>query len=120
MNFDYLFLAVGEPDFLEELQSQIAQDFPKTQIHSTTSLEDGRDFCQANVYDLILGQANVDGQSIEPMLEGIREMNNDNRDTGALLFGDVKEPIQNLEFTMFSKDLQDYLSPAMTLLSLKR
>ncbi len=120
MNFDYLFLAVGDSDFLTELQTQITQDFPRAQLQTTTDQNDGRDFCQANVYDLIFSQTEVQGESVGPMLDGIREMDNDNRDTGALLFGEVKRPLKSLDFVMVAPNMQEYLAPARTLLSLKR
>lgn len=121
MNFQYKFLVVG-PDmtFCEQAQTQLSEDFPQAFFQVTLSTQDAVDYCQANVFDMIVADNNT--QELEGMIQQIRELNNDNLTTGVMVIGEAQSSFPNLSDIMFANtpmDKGNYLPIAKTLLTLK-
>lgn len=125
MDFEYKILVVSSnPQELEEISRTAGEDFPRSAIDTTTEPQDAVDFCRANVYDLIIADAEVAPMRVAEMVSQIREMSNDNLDTGVLIVGEPQGPVSDLSNIMFAKtrplSRQEYLQCAKILISLKK
>ena len=119
--FAYRFLLVAaDPQRLDQLSESVKADFPRAQIHETLEPSEVADYCRANVYDLIWLASDV--EDVESVRRSVRELDNDNRDTGILAFAPAAGPVADLTGLMFAPSVEDksYLEVAKVLITLKK
>jgi CheY-like chemotaxis protein len=82
----YKFLVVdNEPNLIEAL---LTEDYPGCEVHALTSPEEAIDYCKANVYDIIYTDFNMPQMSGNDFIQGVRELENDNINTGVIVLSD--------------------------------
>ena len=82
----YNFLVIDdEPDLLEYMQDLLSDEYEGCQIHALSDPEEAVAYCRANVYDIIYTDFKMPGMNGDEVIRNIRELNNDNSDTGVIV-----------------------------------
>jgi len=91
----YKFLVVDdEPDIVEFMQLLLEEDFEGCTVHALTDPNEALDYCRANVYDLILTDFKMPNLNGAQLIQGIRDLENDNKTTGVIVLTAHGEPAQ--------------------------
>lgn len=82
----YNFLVIDdEPDLLEYMKDVLLDEYPGSQILALDDAQEAIDYCRANVYDIIYTDFKMPKMNGDEVIRKIRELNNDNSDTGVIV-----------------------------------